>query len=392
MRFARSFLVLLFSSQAGCAGEDPAPEPIQCSADADCSATPETPLCDTPNRACVALPPGHQIGFRDGSPASVALVPVFEPAQARMPTDLAFNPAKPTELWVVNRQDDSVDIIQRPGAPDMTWERRYDPAADHFMAHMPALAFGVESADWGMTWATCGDGTNGGNGFIGPALFSADLDVFATDTLGGLGSHLDMLHSTELCRGIAHVEANVYWVFNADQGSLDKYDFKEDHGPGNDDHADGEIYRYAQGLVRGVDDIPSHIIHSAEDRQLYIADTGNQRIARLDTESGEMGPEFGGDEPVVERRHVVDAAVADVVPPGLLQAPSGIELHDGLLFVTDHATSRFHAFDLNGQLVRTLDTGLLPGSLAGFTFGPDDGKVYFTDLSSGIIYRIDPLF
>jgi len=392
MRFTKSLLILLFVSPAGtgCADEDPGP--ISCSVDADCAGAPDTPLCDGPTSVCVALPPGHQIGFGDGTPASVALVPVFVPDLPRMPTDLAFNPAKPTELWSVNRQDSSVDILQRPGAPDMAWERRFDPAADHFMDRMPALAFGAESADWGMTWATCGDGDNGGNGFVGPALFSADLDVFAMDTLGGLGSHLDMLHSTKFCRGIAHVEANIYWVFNSDLGSLDRYDFKADHGPGNDDHADGEIFRYALGLVRGVDDIPSHLIYSPGDRQLYIADTGNQRIARLDTESGAMGAAFGGDEPVVVRRHVDGAVVTDVVPPGTLEAPSGIELHDGLLFVTDHATSRFHVFDLKGQLIRTLDTGLLPGSLAGFTFGPEDDKIYFTDLSSGIIYRIDPLF
>ena len=36
----------------------------------------------------------------------------------------------------------------------------------HFMHRPPALAFGVEAAPWGMTWATCGDGDNGGNDFM----------------------------------------------------------------------------------------------------------------------------------------------------------------------------------------------------------------------------------
>ncbi|AUX37695.1 MULTISPECIES: hypothetical protein [Sorangium] len=70
--------------------------------------------------------------------------------------------------------------------------------------------------------------------------------------------------------------------------------------------------------------------------------------------------------------------------------PSGIEVHEGIVYATDHATSRFYAFDLTGRLVRTLDTGLPAGSLAGFTFGPD-GKLYFVDLRSSRVYRIDPI-
>jgi outer membrane protein assembly factor BamB len=84
------------------------------------------------------------------------------------------------------------------------------------------------------------------------------------------------------------------------------------------------------------------------------------------------------------------AVLVDVVPPGSLEAPSGLEVRNGLLYVSDNVTSRFHAFDMmSGQLVRTLDTGLPPGSLAGLTFGPD-GKVYFVDILSARVYRIDP--
>lgn len=366
------------------------PGPSGCATNADCAGTPDTPLCEPAAGACVELPPGHEIGWKDGSPGSVALVPVLEGNDLREPTDLAFNPAKPTELWIVNRLDDSAVILENPGEPDATWERRRDPAAEHFMDRPPALAFGVELPEWGMTWGTCGDSDNGGNDFMGPALFSADLDMFAQETAGGLGSHLDMLHSTTFCRGIAHERDNVYWVFNSTQFSIDKYNFWEDHGPGADDHSDGEIYRYVRGLVAGVEGIPSHLIFNPEDNHLYIADTGNRRIAKLDTLSGTPDTSFSGQEPVAARLRIEDAVITDVVPPGTLQAPSGIELHEGLLYVTDNATSRFYVFDLAGQVLRTLDTGLPPGSLAGLAFGPD-GKVYFTDLLGGRIYRIDPL-
>lgn len=61
-----------------------------------------------------------------------------------------------------------------------------------------------------------------------------------------------MLHSTALCRGIAHAEEKIFWLFNSAKGSLDKYNFGADQGPGNDDHSDSEINRYAAGEVAGV--------------------------------------------------------------------------------------------------------------------------------------------
>lgn len=362
-----------------------------CKADADCAGTPETPLCEVATGACTPLPPGFEIGFKDGSPGSVAFVSMFEPDKPRQPTDLAFNADKPEELWVVNRQDDSVIIIQKPGAPDSTWERRRDPAAAHFMDRPMAIAWGATSATWGPTWGVCGDSNNGGDYFMGPALMPANLDIFAKPTPTGLGSHLDMLHSTSYCRGIAHVEANVYWVFNSHRKALDRYDFREDHGPGNDDHSDGEILRYATDQVLGAEGIPSHLFYHPDDKHLYVADTGNKRVVKLDTTSGSMGNNFSGLEPVKLRKMVDGAVLTEVVPPGMLEAPSGIEIHGGLIYVTDHATSRFHVFDLTGKLLRSLDTGKPPGSLAGFVFGPD-GKIYFTDLLDSRVYRIDPLF
>jgi len=338
-------------------------------------------------------PPDYALGRGDGSPTSVSFVPVYEPDEPRQPTDLAFNPSRTTELWVVNRLDDSAIIIENPGSPDETSERRRDPAAAHFMEKPPAIAFGAVSSEWGQTFAVCGDDDNSGNmylGFMGPALFSANLDIFAKQTENDLGSHLDMLHSTSFCRGIAHVDANIYYVFNSDKGSVDKYDFHQDHGPGNDDHSDGEIYRCVPGLVAGADGIPSQLVYDPEDLQLYIADTGNKRVAKLDTTSGTVGVSFSGDEDIAARKMIDNASIVDFVPAGTIEAPSGIELHDGLVFVTDDATSRFYAFDMSGKLVRQLDTGFPPGSLAGFAFGPDDDKIYFVDMISGRVYRIDP--
>ncbi|NUP13616.1 MAG: hypothetical protein HOW73_46870 [Polyangiaceae bacterium] len=357
---------------------EPEPEP-ECVANADCTDA-SKPYCEPDLEACDVAPAGGAIGWGDGSSGSVTFTKILSDNGLREPTDLAFHPDRP-EIWVVNHKDDSVVVITNPGDEAQTSERYYDEAAMHFMHKPPALAFGAAN-----TWATCGDGDNGGDDFMGPALFTADLSIFAKSTPGGLGSHLDMLHSTSFCRGIAHEADNVYWVFNSDKASIDRYDFHADHGPGNDDHSDGEIYRYAKGAVAGADGIPSHVFFL--DGMLYIADTGNKRIAKLDPSTATMGTTFGGFEPVT-RRNMEGAVVTDVVPAGTLEAPSGIEIHDGVIYVSDSAQGRFYAFDMEGTLLRTLDTGAAPGSLAGMAFGPD-GKLYFTDVVGSTVYRIDP--
>lgn len=348
------------------------------------------PFCEVATGACIEPPPGSELGWGDGSPESVTWTEIAAQEIARQPTDLEFDPSNLDYLWVVNRLDHSVLIIHKPGQDDVTVTHKRDPAASHFMNRPPALAFGVVLPQWGQSWGTCGDNNNGGNDFMGPTLFSADLDLFATqNNETRLGSHLDMLHSTTYCRGIAHVADNVYFAFNSSRKSLDRYDFGQDHGPGFDDHSDGIIHRFLEGQVEGVDNVSSHLTVDKDNQILYVADTGNQRIMAVDIDSGTQGRTFGGLEPVRVRAAMDNVMNWDVVPRGLLEAPSGIELHRGLIFVTDNATSRFYAFDMSGNEVKRLDTGLPPGSLSGFDFGPD-GKIYAVDTLTARVLRLDP--
>jgi len=363
-----------------------------CSGDTECSATASTPLCDTAAKACVPLPAGHEIGYRDGSPTSVTFTEIYAASATAKPVDLAFRGE--AELWVVGYGDNALYRGSGLDTDAPTFKKIIDPAAGHFMLKPPAIAMGTPEY-----FGTCGDNLNeqgGGDGsnalFMGPALFSTDPAILGKRTSGGLGSHMDMLHNTPLCRGIAHEKANVYWVFNGMDHSLDKYDFNADHGPGNDDHSDGEIYRYAMGKVKGVsgtDGTPSHVFFDADDSFLYVADTGNQRIVKLDTTKGKMGGELERqNEPLKAQAVMLDTDVEEVVPPGTLEKPSGLEVYKGNIYVTDTATSTFHVFDKTGKELRRLETGLPPGSLAGMAFSPT-GKLYFTDKVAGKVLRID---
>lgn len=319
----------------------------------------------------------------DARPESARMVLVYKQDVPRRPTGLAFHPTRPSELWMVNYADDSVVTVYNPGRSNQRALRRVDPAASHFMHYPTTIAFGA-----GDTWATCGDGNNGGNQFMGPSLFSGDPNVFAVPTRGGLGSHLDMLHYSPYCMGMAHERGNAYWAFDNYHGALVRYDFARDHGPGADDHADGIIRVYVSGQMRGLRGIPSHLAYDARTAKLYAADTGNARIVVLDTRSGTLGAYVRDSLEPATPRLVNNATLSVLVPSGTLRRPSGLLLHRDLLYVTDHATSVIHAFDLSGRLVRSLRTGLSAGSLSGITAGPD-GKAYFLDATSGSVYRVD---
>ena len=355
-------------------------------------------------------PRAAALGTGDGSAGSVSFTRIYTSPRTRQSTDLAFNPVRPNELWILHREpkseapcteasatrsgceslEGSVTILTDPGTTEMGGVWKKDDNAWHFMRRPPALAFGP-----GDTFATCGEERTGNflDGevdFIGPTLWSSDPAVFAVTPSGGNGSHLDMLHESPFCMGIAHEQGNVYWVHNGQRGSLDRYDFAQDHGPGNEDHSDGVLHRYAEGEVARVPDVPSHMVYWPPDRHLYVADTGNRRVIKLDTSSGQRGgPVTPVYEPLADHAVFMGSTVVEVVPARVLMAPSGLEIHAGILYVADHATSRIHAFDLGGEPIRSLATDLPAGSLAGLTFGPDD-KIYFVDVREGHVTRIDP--
>jgi hypothetical protein len=363
-------------------------------ADGTSGGTTTPPRC-TPDVHCAGeLPAGQAIGKGDGSAATVTLTEIYAAGAASKIVDVAWHETR-DELWAVGYGDDSIRIGTGFAGDAPSWKRIVDPAAGHFMHKPPALAMGTPDR-----WATCGDNANehstqsDGSAalFMGPALFSTDMAILGKRTSGGLGSHEDMLHNTPLCRGIAWVSANVYWVFNSYDSSLDMYDFHADHGPGMDDHADGEIYRYAMGKVKGVNDgTPSHVFYDSDDKFLYVADTGSSRIVRLDTTKGTKGKPLARQMERIAGNAVMDGTdVEEVVPPGTLTKPSGLEIHGGLLYVTDAETSTFHVFDKTGKEIRHLRTELPAGSLAGLTFA-GDGKVYFADRVAGRVMRIDPL-
>jgi len=388
----------------------------ECEVNADCGG--ETPFCDTAAEIAVCAPPprGGLIGWGDGSTESVTIESIHQGTRTETAhtTDLAFNPAGNNEIWLSHRMvpnelpcdanggrtgcfalQGSTTTIFEAGTPNQSEQWIMDFNAWHFMRRPPAIAWGENGF-----FATCGYARTGnflddfGADFIGPSLWTSNPEIYRNWDVnqqppGWNGTHMDMLHASPWCMGIAHETGNAYWVANGNIGSLDRYDFNEDHGPGQADHSDGEIERYAIGQLSRVPFVPGHI--EFHDGLVYAADAGNGRVISFDP-TGTV--RVGGIRPQYEALEF-DATysggtVTELVPPeGRLDTPSGLAIHDDILYVGDNATGQIHAFELDGTYLRSLDTGLEPGHLTGLEVSPD-GVMYYVDMLGSELLRIVP--
>lgn len=198
-------------------------------------------------------------------------------------------------------------------------------------------------------------------------------------------------HNSPGAQGIAWDHDNAFWVLDGYHSSITFYDFARDHGPGGADHSGATITRWVEGEVAPSSGIRSHMELDHATGLLYVADTGNRRVAVLDTASGSpgaaIGPDYDG-ATMTARAGGVLTTVVDLAPLGIEQ-PSGLALRDGTLYVGDAANGTIHAFDLAGQLLDWVDLSDRLDSLGGLELDPE-GRLYFTTFSPATVMRIAP--
>jgi len=314
-----------------------------------------------------------------------------------VPRDLDFHPeASRNQLWVINKETEASGgatvTFYHAGEPDMTHQWRHDPNAWHFMS----LPTGIAMGDNG-NFATCPGvfdaNHNGGDPFTGPSLWSADTAIYAHNSFGPLGSHLDMLHVNANSQGIAHERWNRYWVVDGFRGDIVMNDFRTDHGPGNDYHGNAIIRRYADITVTKDpnDHVVSHNVFDKRNGMLYVVDFGGQRVLRINTTTGTVsGPgNWGPWENYAEYSMVSGYGHEVVISEGLTE-PAGIDLVGDRLIVSDHANGDIIIYDVSGSGTPELGrihTGV-PG-IMGVKVGPD-GRIWYVNASTHALVRLDP--
>ena len=323
----------------------------------------------------------------NGDPSRISIDVVLD-RKLDVPRDLGFHPKREGELWIVNQGFEGAVIIRDLGTEDeKTPKYDDDISGPHFFAKPAGIAFG----DNGMmaTIHDTDEKTQGENGtppdFMGPTLWTTNLKDFD----GGDMGHTDMLHNTPLGMGIAWEKDNVYWVFDGYHRSVTRYDFQEDHGLGGTDHTDGIIARYIEGEVkRSKDGTPSHLWFDHATDELYVVDTGNNRVIVLDTRTGERGaplsPNYDGCE-----MYSMDGADYRVFVEGAdhgMVKPSGIDVQGDLVYVSDAGSPAVYAFSKStGELV---DFAEIPHDINGIAFDPA-GDLYFVDPVANAVLRIN---
>jgi hypothetical protein len=292
----------------------------------------------------------------------------------------------------VNRATDSTTTFFYADTEEQSSEWRQDVFGEHFMEEVSSISFTEEN-----TFGTCQESQNTYNGatrpdgFMGPALWPADLSIYAEVNqrpFGSLlGSHLDMLHQSPNCMGIGWESDNVFWVFDGFNDHLVYYDFAVDHGPGRDDHSDGIVRRYPEVELTRVENVPGHVVVDPDSSWIYIADTGAGRVIRVDRYSGDITDTLRAiNEPLAEFSEVTGVTVETVVE-GLSQ-PSGLELHDGVLLIGDHGEGDIVAWDLEGGVeLDRIESGR--EGLMGLRVGAD-GRLWFVDAAANELVVLAP--
>jgi hypothetical protein len=304
------------------------------------------------------------------------------------PRDIEINPHDPTEAWVVN-QEQAVVILFDWGTAEQRAQWYSGFGSSHFLTRPAALAFGQEG--FMATAPEMDDITQPSTpaDFMGPTLWSSNSAAFDA----GHATHLDMLHNSPNSAGIAWDSGNIYWVFDGAHEALTRYDFQLDHGPGGEDHSDGIAARFVEGQVGYVENVSSHMEMDHASGLLYVADTGNNRIAVLDprpaTRGASIGPNYDGGEQYAmtgaQLTTLIDGADVE-----MMQRPSGLVLDGDRIFVTDNMSSRVYAFDkATGALLDYLDLSpmVAPGGLMGLDVAAD-GTLVLVDAVGDRIFRL----
>ena len=137
--------------------------------------------------------------------------------------------------------------------------------------------------------------------------------------------------------------------------------------------------------------VPSHLAYDASSRSLFAADTANNAIKVLATNTGSTGswiePNYDG----TVQRQVTGATLTSIVRGAAvgMSKPSGLELHNDMVFVSDNDTGRIFAFTKTGELIDWVELDVPRGALMGMAFD-GAGALYVVDAVNEQILKITP--
>lgn len=318
-----------------------------------------------------------------------------------LPRDLDFHKdvERQNELWVINennlggRNHGGSTVTYYDAGQETQWtEYRRDSYSGHFMHTASAIAMS-ENGTFGNT-LDCQDANDSDGYFTGPVLWDSDTSVYARANQNGplLGSHLDMIHQTPYGEGIASAGENVYWVFDGFHNAIVKYDFVQPHIVGGDDHSDGKVWRHSEVVVQRSSGLSSHMEFDPASGWLYIADTGNERIIKMDPNSGTVSGNLNPYGETLAGYYNMSGTDWDVVVDTDLIKPTGLDIYDGRLLISDYSNGDIIVYDITQDPVVELgriETGI-SNQIMGLKVGPE-GEIWFVCYTAHELYQLTTL-
>ena len=278
---------------------------------------------------------------------------------------------------------------------DIQWaEYRKDSFSGHFMHTASAIAMS-ENGTFANT-LDCQDANNNAGGyFTGCSLWDSDTTVYAQVNQNGplLGSHIDMIHQSPYSEGIASAGGNVYWLFDGFHNAISKYDFGAPHQQGGDDHSDGRVWRHSDVAVDRVTGLSSHMEIDPVSDWLYIADTGNERIVRMDPNSGSIAENLNPYGEPLQGYWRMSGTDWEVVADSNMTYPTGLDIYEDRLLVSDYANGDIIVYDITQDPVVELgriETGL-SNEIMGLKVSPD-GAIWYVCSNANELYQITTIF
>ena len=286
----------------------------------------------------------------------------------------------------------STVIFHDVGLDSESSEYRKDSYSRHFMHTASSLAF--DDQGFFANTLECQDANNNSNGFFsGPTLWDSDLSIYAEMNQDGplLGSHLDMIHQSPYSMGIEYAgTGNVYWVFDGYHSSIVRYDFATPHEIGGHDHSDGRVWRYDEVDIAREDGIPSHMVLDDTSGFLYIADTGNQRILKFNTNSGNYSYDLTPYGESLAEYFMMENAEWEIYIDQDLDKPSGMDIYNDRLVVSDYASGDIIFYDIS--ISPPIELGRIDTGHQNNTMGvkiDSNQKIWYVNYQNNNVVRID---
>ena len=316
----------------------------------------------------------------------------------RTPRDLDFHKdaARQNELWVINENNTggrnhggSTVTYYNAGLDNQLAEYRKDSWSGHFMHTASAIAIS-ENGTFANT-LDVQDANNSGGYFTGCTLWDSDTSVYARvhQNDSWLGSHIDMIHQSPYSEGIASAGGNVYWLFDGYHNAICKYDFGVPHQQGGDDHSDGRVWRHDDLAVNRQPGLSSHLEIDPVSGWLYIADTGNQRILRMDPNSGSIAQNLNPYGETLQGYWRMSGTDWNVVADSDLTYPTGLDIYEDRLLISDYANGDIIIYDISQDPVVELgriETGF-SNEIMGLKVSPE-GDIWYVCSNANELYQI----